>query len=169
MTYKTFIRPSLEYGSAVWDPYTMVNIEKLEKIQRLAVRYVYKRFRRLDSPSAMLQLAELQPLSERRQEARLKFLASLYFGKLGIKADGYLKKDIGRASRHKHTHYIKPVFARTNLYKYSFFPRTIKEWNLLPSTSPMLRSNFLFFSLLCVSLCTPSPAWTTVCGIVRNK
>lgn len=141
MTYKTMIRPSLEYGSAVWDPYTQVNIEKLEKIQRLAVRYVYKRFRRLDSPSAMLQLAELQPLSERRKEARLKFLASVYFGKLGIKTDGYLKKHISRASRHKHSHYIEPVFARTNLYKYSFFPRTIIEWNSLPSTSPMLRSN----------------------------
>lgn len=32
MTYKTIIRASLETGSAVWDPCTQVNIEKLEKI-----------------------------------------------------------------------------------------------------------------------------------------
>ena len=34
MCYNTFIRPSLEYSSAVWSPYTNNNIECLEKVQR---------------------------------------------------------------------------------------------------------------------------------------
>ena len=38
--YRTLIRPSLEYGCTVWDPYTQGNIYKLEMVQRRAARFV---------------------------------------------------------------------------------------------------------------------------------
>ena len=38
--YTTFVRPNLEYAATVWDPYTKFNINKLEKCQRRAARFV---------------------------------------------------------------------------------------------------------------------------------
>ena len=31
--YKTLVRPTLEYGSAAWDPYYEKDIQKLERVQ----------------------------------------------------------------------------------------------------------------------------------------
>lgn len=136
--YKSIIRPSLEYASIVWEPHTVTNIEKIEKIQRLAARFIFNRYRRRDSPSVMLQDAELELLADRRKTARLNFFRLLYFSKLGLHGQDYITKDTTRASRHKHSHSIKPIFARTNTYKYSFFPKTVSDWNALPHNSPML-------------------------------
>lgn len=141
IAYKSIVRPTLEYGSIVWDPHTITNKEKLEKIQRLAARFIYKRFRRRDSPSAMLELAHLEPLANRRKSARLNFLHQLYFNKLGIQSQDYIANNPSRASRHKHSRSITPFFARTDQYKYSFFPRTVSDWNVLPECSPLLSSN----------------------------
>lgn len=132
------VRPSLEYASVVWDPHTKSNIQKIEKIQRLAARFIYSRYRRRDCPSAMLQLANLEPLEDRRRAARLNLLRLIYFSKLEIKPDNYMVRDSSRPSRHKHSCSIKPIFARTNLYKHSFFPKSISEWNLLPRNSTLL-------------------------------
>jgi hypothetical protein len=38
--YITFIRPTLEYGSEVWDDYGAVNSDRLEKVQTEAARSV---------------------------------------------------------------------------------------------------------------------------------
>ena len=38
--YITFIRPTLEYGSEVWDDYGAVNSDRLEKVQTEAARIV---------------------------------------------------------------------------------------------------------------------------------
>ena len=38
--YNTFVRPSLEYASTVWDPHTQANINKVESIQRRVARFV---------------------------------------------------------------------------------------------------------------------------------
>ena len=43
-----------------------------------------------------------------------------------------------RFSKQHHTRSIVELFSNANLYKYSFFPRTIRAWNALPSNSPIL-------------------------------
>lgn len=83
--YKAVVRPSLEYASIVWDFHTTtVDIAKIERIQRLAARFIHSRYKRRDSPSVMLQEGNLECLKERRKIARIKFLSCLYFSKLGI-------------------------------------------------------------------------------------
>ena len=41
--YCTYVRPILEYAAIVWSPYTNININKLESVQRRAARYVMPR------------------------------------------------------------------------------------------------------------------------------
>ena len=40
ITYKTLVRPQLEYCSPIWDPYEKGHILLLEKVQRRAARFV---------------------------------------------------------------------------------------------------------------------------------
>ena len=40
--YKTLVRPTVEYCSTVWDPYTTKNIKQIEMVQRRAARWYYE-------------------------------------------------------------------------------------------------------------------------------
>ena len=42
MAYNTLIRPALEYGCQVWDPYLSKDIKQLEKIQNCALRFIFR-------------------------------------------------------------------------------------------------------------------------------
>ena len=41
-TYCSMVRPTLEYASAVWDPYKVEDINRLDKDSRRGARYVHK-------------------------------------------------------------------------------------------------------------------------------
>ena len=40
-----------------------------------------------------------------------------------------------RSNRSNHPHKFRHIFARTNAYKFSFFPRAIPLWNGLPNSA----------------------------------
>ena len=40
LSYIALVRPNLEYGAIVWDPYKLQDIQLIEKIQRQAARYI---------------------------------------------------------------------------------------------------------------------------------
>ena len=42
--YKGMVRPILEYGSSVWDPYTGKLQEESEKVQNRAARFVTRKY-----------------------------------------------------------------------------------------------------------------------------
>ena len=44
--YKGMVRPILEYGSSVWDPYTLGFQDELEKVQNRAARFVTRNYTR---------------------------------------------------------------------------------------------------------------------------
>lgn len=78
-TYLKIIRPAVEYASIVWDRHAQKDVGKLEKIQNLALRFIYKQFNRFNSPSDMLRLSESTTLSLRRKAVRFKFLHSPHY------------------------------------------------------------------------------------------
>lgn len=72
--YKTCVRPVLEYACEVWDPHTAANIVKLESVQRKALRFIFNKYRRLDSVSDLYRRGGLETLEFRRKKSRLKLL-----------------------------------------------------------------------------------------------
>ena len=66
-------RPHVEYCSSVWhvwDPHTLSDTQKIERIQRQAVRYVTRDYRRSSSVSDMLHNLKWTNLSTRRSVNR---------------------------------------------------------------------------------------------------
>ena len=57
--YKSFVRPSLEYASIVWNPYLKSHINNLEKVQKFAIKVCQKIWDSFIAYDKLLQLAEL--------------------------------------------------------------------------------------------------------------
>lgn len=131
LAYKTLIRPIIEYAKIVWDPYTSGNHSKLDKIQRLAARFIFNKYRRCHSPTQLCELAELPSLELRTEYDRLKFLFLIIHGHVKIEKNDYFLISPDEYFRNRHSMYIPPPSVRNDCFKYSFFPRAIKQWNML--------------------------------------
>jgi hypothetical protein len=44
-TYDTLLRSIMEYGATIWNPYLKGDIDKLERIQNRAIRFVKKDYK----------------------------------------------------------------------------------------------------------------------------
>ena len=134
MAVNTLIRPKVEYSSAVWDPYTKENIDKIERVQRRAARYVYNNYDYSSSVTTMLENLKWQPLEERRMNTRLCLLYKAVNGLVAIPVQQYLIP-LNRPSRHSNSLSFQLFSTRHDYFKYSFFPRTVVQWNLLPDAT----------------------------------
>ena len=65
------VRSSLEYSSAVWDPFRQKDIDKLEKNQRSAARFVTQNYRQTASVTSLIQNLDWTDLKTRRKNSRL--------------------------------------------------------------------------------------------------
>ena len=131
IAYRTLVRPVLDYAGTAWDPYQANHMGNLEKIQSRAARFVTRRHSREDSVTEMRAELQWRTLQERRLTARLCMLHKTIHGSAACD----LPHDVTRVastsrSSHNQQYTIPP--SRTDTYKYSFFPRTLKVWNLLP-------------------------------------
>lgn len=135
LAYQSLILPKLEYACIVWDPHTKTNIDALEKIQRRAVRFIFSIYKRGSSVTNIMLSNNIPTLQSRRKFLRLKFLYQLLNRKLALDPDPFLAPIRTRQTRHSHALALTPYFARTNLFKFSFFPHTIEEWKSLPPNS----------------------------------
>ena len=64
--YTTLVRPALEYAASCWDPYEQSHINKLERIQNIATRFIKNDHRWTSSITKMKKGLKLQTLQERR-------------------------------------------------------------------------------------------------------
>jgi hypothetical protein len=69
--YITVVRPWLEYTCTVWDPFTNVNIQKLESVQK-TISPVCNDYRQITSVTTMLNtLTEVTISREDGQDVKL--------------------------------------------------------------------------------------------------
>ena len=128
--YRTLIRPSLEYACTVWDPYTQGNIYKLEMVQRRAARFVLGRYNNTSSVGDMLYELGWTSLQTRRQTLRLCMMYKIHKGLIAMDAQEFMTP-LQRRSQHINSNAYKSPRSKTDYHMYSFFPRTIREWNSL--------------------------------------
>ena len=139
LAYTTLVRPILEYASIIWDPHTASNINKLETVQRRSARHIMHNYSRHASVTTMLQHLDLPTLQQRRQHSKIIMLYRITHKLASIPTATYIAP-----STRNTQHYILP-YARTHVFKTSFFPSTIKIWNNLQpvitnsTTIPQLR------------------------------
>lgn len=147
-TYKTIVRPKLEYACESWDPYYKKDIATLERIQRKAARFCTQNYQQTASVTHMLGELGWETLQARRKKARLTMIFKLSHNLLNLKSTNYLKPHTEMRTRGSHPFkYFIPNFHK-DVFKYSFFPRTIMEWNSLPPEAVTLNSISLFKSTL---------------------
>jgi hypothetical protein len=132
--YNAIVRPTLEYACQVWDPHTMEDKYTLEKVQRRAARWVVNRHRQTSSVQEMYEQLHWTPLEERRRQARLATYYKLHHGEISIESS-HTPPLYSHDYKTRNSH-DKQYFHATcirNYRKYSFFPRTVGEWNQLPA------------------------------------
>ena len=130
--YISLVRSVLEYSSTVWDPHTEKEISQIEKIQRNAARFVKNNYSRHSSVTQMMHDLKWKPLESRRRENRLVLLYKIINNLVAIPPDKHLERKNPnyclRTANQKQYH-VKS--ANVDNFKFSFFPRTINEWNNL--------------------------------------
>ncbi len=159
----------MEYGAIIWDPYTTGDINKLERVQRQAARFITGDYRSREEGSVgnMLNSLELQELRERHTSQRLIFLYKVVEGLVpAIEAEEYLKparhKRLIKTRQYsdyqcsnivdKHVRNNSKCFAvppsKTPQYANSFFIRTVSDWNHLEDNAVQSTSVESFKSAL---------------------
>ena len=128
--YISLVRSVLEYSCSVWDPHLEKDISQVEKIQRSAARFVKNDYSRHSSVTDMMKELNWKPLHTRRREKRLALMFKIINNLVAIPADNYISFNT-REIRNRHSKQIKVKSPNIDRYKYSFFPRTIIDWNNL--------------------------------------
>jgi hypothetical protein len=130
--YKTMARPKLEYACEAWDPHYKKDIKTLEKVQRKGGTFCLQNYAPLASVTGMLDMLGWKTLEERRVESRLTMMYKISNNLVDFNTDQYLK--LHPESRTRGSHPLKHQIpkATKDVFKYSYFPRTIREWNKLP-------------------------------------
>jgi Reverse transcriptase (RNA-dependent DNA polymerase)/Endonuclease-reverse transcriptase len=133
--YKAIVRPLLEYSSSVWDPHQAGLTHSVEMVQRRAARFCLGRYRKMDSVSDMLEELQWESLELRRKADRLKNFLRAYKGEDGLQdITSHIRYAPNDRLRHVHAYRVGYINCHKDVGRYSFLPRTIKDWNSLPDT-----------------------------------
>ena len=75
-TYKSMVRPTMEYASSSWDPYKKEDADYLDKVQRHAARYACNNYKERTQGciTAMVNSLGWETLQDRRKMQRLTML-----------------------------------------------------------------------------------------------
>ena len=154
--YLSLIRSTLEYGSIVWNSQYKTDIERLERIQNRAARFITKDYKSREpgSMTSMLKNLQLPSLEERRKQLRLIFLYKVVEGlvpavppqqflkpkqnnKRQIRAKRFadcISNNIVAKSETCNSKAFEIPRSYTDQYKQSFFVSTLIDWNHLDNS-----------------------------------
>ena len=137
--YKSIVRPKLEYCNSAWDPKCIENpkdgdktnhrlVYQLKMVQRRAARWVTGRYHNTSSVSDMLRSLDWRFLEQRRVDSRLSIPYKIWNHLVAIDESHYLQRGTGQWE-----YQYRQLRADKDYTRFSFFPRTVIQWNQLPS------------------------------------
>ena len=137
--YKTLVRPTLEYASSAWDPHVGKQIDNLEKVQNKAARFVTSQYDWETSVSGLKNTLQWRSLQERRFVARLTLWYKAIHQQAAVHLPSYYPLKpceptlVADTTRHSHDQQYGAPIATIDNWKFSFFQRNIRIWNVLPA------------------------------------
>ena len=149
--YLGLIRPKLEYASAVWDPHLSKDINTIERVQRIAARWVKSNYNWENSVSNMLSELHWLTLHNRRLISRLTLLYKGLHNLITLDIPSYITTTTttSHITRFQHSFHFNLPIARTNHYHNSYFLKTFRDWNSLPISAIEANTLNCFYNQLC--------------------
>ena len=123
--YKTLVRPIVEYGSVIWDPYTQDNIHKLEMVQRRSARFTTGKYQFQESVSQMMEELKWPSLETRRKEAKTTMMYKI----INKIVDCDFSFTPASHSLRGHSQKLIIPYAKSQTFQKSFLPDGIRMWN----------------------------------------
>jgi len=121
LAYTSLVCPILEYGSACWDPCREGQIKVLDGVQKKDAQFTNH-----------MKDSEWETSTQGRMIVRLCALFKAYSWERAWKAVRNRLRRPYYLSRFDHVRKNRDRKQRTDIGKYSFVNRTIKNWNQLP-------------------------------------
>ena len=156
--YTTFVRPCLEYGSIIWNNLTDCNSDRLESIQRRAMRIITGCIIRT-STQLLYEETSLETLAKRRERSILLFFHKI----INNNTPHYLStlKPDTNEDKHKRNLRSKSNFSvpncRINKYQNSFLPTAIQLFNQLDPAAKNITCYNAFKCYLEKDICSANP------------
>ena len=109
----------------------LINNGKKPLIRR-AARYVQNNYHNTSSVTSMIATLGWPTLAERRLKTRLIMLFKITHALIAIPNIILIPTD--SRTRKSHNQTFRHITTQKDTYKWSFFPHTIVQWNILPQT-----------------------------------
>ena len=141
--YSVLVRPHLEYAAPVWDPHLTKDTNKLESVQKFALKMCLKQWDL--GYQDLLDLSQLPTLENRRLYLKLCTLYKIIHGYFYFPPNVF----IPQVSRQSYSlPLIHQPHAHTNAFQSSFVPSSVSVWNHLPHEALTAHSINSFKSLV---------------------
>jgi hypothetical protein len=156
--YKSFVRPSLEYADIVWDNLYTYESNRLEIIQLQALRTITG-LTISAHKEAIYTESGFQTLSNRRKDHRLTQMYKIKYDMAPQQLKYLLPPQTHERSQYntRNKYNYTPYKTKTELFKGSFFPKTIADWTKLPPNLQNAETLSKFKSMLNKN--TKPPEW----------
>ena len=133
--FTTYVRPTLEFASSVWDPHSKDLVNRIDMVQRRAARFVKADYNQRHSVTKMLQELQWKTLCERRAHNKVIMLYRIVHGLVAIPSGPpFFYPSSGLTRGHSTCMQFRQQHCRIIAYQQSFFPSVVSLWNQLPAT-----------------------------------
>lgn len=169
--YFTYVRPKLEYCSIIWDDCSQQDKERLDNVQLKFARII-SGAKRGTSHELIYNELEWTKLEDRRKQSKLTFLYKI----VNRVSPDYLVEilpktvNVNQATL-RNDSLLRNFRTRTEKFRKSLFPDTIRLWNSLPE-NVRLSDSLNCFSTLISSKCTRNVLYNVLdrkLGIIHSQ